>query len=57
MNDKSAYSSPEIVSLGDATEITESGGTPVAETPGSGTYYDSSRGTLEEAPADEAEPA
>ncbi len=40
MNEKRSYSSPEIVALGDAAELTEGAGEPNVEgQPGSGLYY------------------
>ena len=41
MNDKIAYTTPEVVALGSAEELIEGSGPPVqVEAPGSGTYYD-----------------
>ncbi len=34
-----SYTTPEVVKLGDAIELTEGGGSPVAEVAGSGNYY------------------
>jgi hypothetical protein len=40
MTDKASYSSPEIVELGDAAELTEGSGSPNVEgQAGSGVYY------------------
>lgn len=51
----SPYSSPEITELGAAAEITEDGTSPVAEVPGTGVYYDASKGQREDDSGDESE--
>ena len=52
MNEKS-YSTPEVVKLGDAIELTEGIGTPVAEVAGSGQYYNANPAHAEETVEDD----
>ncbi len=53
MTEKSPYSSPELVELGGAAELTERiKNSIVADWPGSGDYYDASKEDEEAAPTE-----
>jgi hypothetical protein len=51
MQHKRPYSTPEIADAGRAADVTEGHESPVVDgQAGSGTYYDSSKGRLQETP-------